>query len=118
MGQAEARRGPAGLLRGLLCGRIQHLGAVQPQAHRLQQVLTPRPHIPAGEQSAHSTALVGTTRPENLGRSVSQQFAHVESDFFFAPRGRGVLRAVGQFPPTDLKLFLSREKRVPEVRLF
>lgn len=38
VGTAEAARRPAGLLRGLLRGGVQCLGAVQSQAHRLQQV--------------------------------------------------------------------------------
>lgn len=75
------------------------------------------PTSPPGS-TVRSAAHVGTARPEHRGRSASQWFAHVESDFLSAPPGRGVLRVVGQCPPPGLKSGLSREKRVPEVRLF
>lgn len=49
VGTAEARGRSAGLLRGLLRGRLQRLGALQPQAYRLQQVRPPMPPPPAPE---------------------------------------------------------------------
>ena len=49
VGTAEARGRSAGLLRGLLRGRLQRLGALQPQAYRLRQVRPSVPPPPAPE---------------------------------------------------------------------